>query len=672
MPCDEPESDTGERDIPTAKHFLSYRPLTPRIVVPPSKKCLNRRGRAIARIMSSHDWKTQEIAYIFGVSDHTIRRMLVPKQDRVENDYDYADGEFRKMFPPMGTYKRVGSERAARSRGGSSIADPRPVHKKSRLKISDDESMSLERRHFHHPPRPSFSDSMPLAEFLDKILGLGDLLELTTSAKLARFAEVGLTVNILRTMANWPELQRALALRRLLGNTKSTWLPALDWFEISVLATYLRRIKDNEALQTQSIYTAPSLENFLSNVHGLDLSAHSSLFDSRGLTLELLRARPDWEPVQLMLMRQVNSPEGAGSGLSPVELVALEMALRASCSQHSSPKMIVVAAMYYLRKRRAKRAAEAVAATLAAGPRLPEDLEREIFLYAAQATSGLDDRDSAQVEVDVEAVKRLVLVAKRTRDWLQPLLFRSLILLEHTSQTRLPALSFLLSSKSADFWAHGPRSIVLNVAFGPDDAAVVLPLLKACTRLERLTIASPDPERRRLLLCLTKMTELKRLTAELGMLFDHTIGSIDLSMPGFPGCALTHLSLLDELYGISPAQETHLASQLYALPELRYLALYGTVPASFLLAVLPSCPRLRLLVNRFPDSGRTTVQTMYERHLTTVTDVRFVIMPHGRLNAEWEEGDKQEWWDEAERFVEEKKQGMIDASRFWTDENMII
>ncbi|KAF7300339.1 hypothetical protein HMN09_00917200 [Mycena chlorophos] len=334
--------------------------------------------------------------------------------------------------------------------------------------------------------------------------------------------------------------------------------------------------------------------------------------------------------------------------------------------------MIVVAAMYYLRKRRAKRAAEAVAATLADGPRLPEDLERDIFLYAAQATSGLDDGDSAQVEVDVETVKRLVLVAKRTRDWLQPLLFRSLVLVEHTSQTRLPALSFLLSSKPAEFWAHGPRTIVLNVAFGPDDAAVVLPLLKACTRLERLTIASPDSERRRLLLCLAKMTELKRLSAELGMLFDHTIGSVDLSMPVFPGHTLTHLSLLDELYGISPSEEAHLASQLSTLSELRYLALYGMVAASFLLGVLASCPRLRLLANRFPDSGRTTVQTMYERHLTTVTDVRFVIMPHGRLNAEWEEGDKQDWWDEAERFVEEKKQGKIDAGRFWTDENMII
>ncbi|KAF7300340.1 hypothetical protein HMN09_00917300 [Mycena chlorophos] len=328
MPCDEPESDTGERDIPTAKHFLSYRPLTPRIVVPPSKKCLNRRGRAIARIMSSHDWKTQEIAYIFGVSDHTIRRMLVPKQDRVENDYDYADGEFRKMFPPMGTYKRVGSERAARSRGGSSTADPRPMHKKSRLTISDDESPSLQRGYVDHRPRPMFSDSLPLAEFLDKILGLGDLLELTTPAKLARFEDVGLTVKTLRTMSNWPERQLVLALRRLLSNTNSAQPSALDWFEISVLATYLSRIKHHEAPDTlaQSIHTAPSLEIFLSNVRGLDLSAHHSLFASRGLTLELLRARPDWEQLQLMLMKQIDSPEGAG--LSPVELVALEMALR--------------------------------------------------------------------------------------------------------------------------------------------------------------------------------------------------------------------------------------------------------------------------------------------------------------------------------------------------------
>jgi hypothetical protein len=76
-------------------------------VVQPShnKKALNRTGRAICRIMDSHQWSHKAIARILLVSDSSVTRAVdnirYNPRDRIEEDYDRVDPEFRIHFPPQ-------------------------------------------------------------------------------------------------------------------------------------------------------------------------------------------------------------------------------------------------------------------------------------------------------------------------------------------------------------------------------------------------------------------------------------------------------------------------------------------------------------------------------------------------------------------------------------------
>ncbi|KAJ7056089.1 hypothetical protein C8F01DRAFT_1312119 [Mycena amicta] len=106
MTRDAYESDTGERDTPTCQNFLTKTSVQKVIVLSRGpRKALNRKCRAIARIMFSHGWNTQALSRIFGVSWKTMHRCTEDPtyhtRDEVENDYDYAGPEFREHFAPI-------------------------------------------------------------------------------------------------------------------------------------------------------------------------------------------------------------------------------------------------------------------------------------------------------------------------------------------------------------------------------------------------------------------------------------------------------------------------------------------------------------------------------------------------------------------------------------------
>ncbi|KAJ6535767.1 hypothetical protein B0H19DRAFT_434647 [Mycena capillaripes] len=99
------ESDTGERDIPTCANFEQNQPVQATIHV---AKSLNRKGRAICRIMASHGWTHKSIAYIFRVSYMSVQRAIenikYSPRDRVEEDYARVDSEFLEKYPPRHQY----------------------------------------------------------------------------------------------------------------------------------------------------------------------------------------------------------------------------------------------------------------------------------------------------------------------------------------------------------------------------------------------------------------------------------------------------------------------------------------------------------------------------------------------------------------------------------------
>ncbi|KAJ7032946.1 hypothetical protein C8F04DRAFT_1261520 [Mycena alexandri] len=109
-PVEDPgyESPTGERDIPTCSNFETNTPVDQKWGFVPGQKVLNRKGRGICRIMASYRWTHGDIANIFRVSSQSVSRAVANLQyiprDRVANDYDNIDPEFRLKYPPKPDY----------------------------------------------------------------------------------------------------------------------------------------------------------------------------------------------------------------------------------------------------------------------------------------------------------------------------------------------------------------------------------------------------------------------------------------------------------------------------------------------------------------------------------------------------------------------------------------
>ncbi|KAJ7728314.1 hypothetical protein B0H14DRAFT_3169392 [Mycena olivaceomarginata] len=101
------ESDTGPRDIPTLSNFETATPVTVVHGNPArggNRKVLNRRGRAICRVMAARGWSCKAIAYIFRISESSVSRAVEnqfykPPRDRIEDDLERAGTEFRGELP---------------------------------------------------------------------------------------------------------------------------------------------------------------------------------------------------------------------------------------------------------------------------------------------------------------------------------------------------------------------------------------------------------------------------------------------------------------------------------------------------------------------------------------------------------------------------------------------
>ncbi|KAJ7062542.1 hypothetical protein C8F01DRAFT_1134516 [Mycena amicta] len=290
-------------------------------------------------------------------------------------------------------------------------------------------------------------------------------------------------------------------------------------------------------------------------------------------------------------------------------------------------------------------------------PRLPEDLERQILLLAASE--------------DTTSIPALVRVAKRTQLWLEPLLYRVLVLLEYSDS--LAFIEDRLKRKPDSVWHDGPRHLYLSLGDDERSVSALETLLRKCTEVEDLNFFLPAYQSRRFLAPLDGMTNLKRLHIGLQRLFDGSLAGIDLGRPAFAN--LTHLLLFDQLEHCTESDATYLSHQLSLLPALTHIATWGSIPGHLVLSILSSSPSLRIFVSLRQDMRQLTVQTMYERQLNGVTDVRFVIMPLAIWIQEWEDaarGLKESSWVEAERFVEGKRLGDIDRDKYWTDDDMTV
>ncbi|KAJ7241586.1 hypothetical protein C8J57DRAFT_1560773 [Mycena rebaudengoi] len=251
---------------------------------------------------------------------------------------------------------------------------------------------------------------------------------------------------------------------------------------------------------------------------------------------------------------------------------------------------------------------------------LPLDFEREIFEMAANRYP--------------ETIPALLLVAQRVLQWIEPLLYRTLVFIDHES-SRDPAAFCPESAKLAKYvqnmliWAARPC------------ADFALRVLSSCSGIRKLMLFEPHLT---MLPALEKM-KLRQLTVDLQGLF--CITAIDSARPLFR--ALTHLRLLNRPPELNFGE----------LPALTHLCLSHYYSLGLISSNLENCSRLRVLVTMFPSRPRE----LYIKIHLPIDDPRFVVMPLSfECMEDWKLSAKggRDFGGHAENFVARRRRGEIE------------
>ncbi|KAJ7151587.1 hypothetical protein C8R46DRAFT_1304045 [Mycena filopes] len=231
-------------------------------------------------------------------------------------------------------------------------------------------------------------------------------------------------------------------------------------------------------------------------------------------------------------------------------------------------------------------------------PRLPLDLERLIFELAA-------DRD-------LQTMFRLVLVAQKCRAWIEPLLYRSVVVCQ--SSWSLQSLIRTLEGRPAHY-ARWIKAIQIDPYILPNDPAVTC-ILSMCTGVVNLA----DFSHGRTPFSTLARLRLQKLCISLDIVDDLPDGNY------FRHAAfahLTHLHVLDP-----PQRWPHIP--FAALPALTHLALQNykidvrpsNIPV--LQTILTQCKSLETLVVFIPPCPKGYQNTEHTKLL--VGDPRLAIL----------------------------------------------
>ncbi|KAJ6475961.1 hypothetical protein C8R47DRAFT_662304 [Mycena vitilis] len=266
-----------------------------------------------------------------------------------------------------------------------------------------------------------------------------------------------------------------------------------------------------------------------------------------------------------------------------------------------------------------------------AAPCFPPELEREVLETMALMYP--------------EEIPTLLRVARRVLVWIEPLLYR-VVRISGYDAARERALLKTMTSRPAEFF-HAVRHIILlemSEIFTEKDA---LRLLTLCTGLTSFgcNYAWTDGS----ILPILGEKRVRRLSITLPELFG--AAEADLGHPLFH--SVTHLDILGR-----PGIE-QVIGDVPKLLALTHLCLDCEVPEELMSSVLADCPSLTLLlVQTYHGSEPVDYQ---------IRDVRFVVGICGDYWVDWEAGATQltDFWSEAEDFVERRRNGEIEATRYW-------
>ncbi|KAJ7055995.1 hypothetical protein C8F01DRAFT_375340 [Mycena amicta] len=289
-------------------------------------------------------------------------------------------------------------------------------------------------------------------------------------------------------------------------------------------------------------------------------------------------------------------------------------------------------------------------------PRLPPELEQRIFETTAV--------------MHPDYIPKLALVAHRVWTWVEPFLYRTVIIHDLNEKTGVGAsiLGHLTNgTKPPAFFHKAVRNFYLFPAHWLFMCARPSPnawkmhevkrVLEACTGVDNfLLIANLHSSK----LDLRPSLEDWR-PRRVFFLCDGPVDFKEFQTLATFSC-ITHLFIVTGALGNGKDPIFDKPSNLRALAQLmqlQHLAL-GTTPPVVLNLILSTCPSLHTLI--LDLSADSAIPEGLE-----VTDVRLVVvMDSENLMSDWDAATRGETdlWDRASDFVEKKRKGEIDASCF--------
>ncbi|KAJ7732939.1 hypothetical protein DFH07DRAFT_990544 [Mycena maculata] len=273
-------------------------------------------------------------------------------------------------------------------------------------------------------------------------------------------------------------------------------------------------------------------------------------------------------------------------------------------------------------------------------PTFPLDLERMIFELAALTRP--------------RSVLNLLLVAWRVNIWVEPHLYRTLVI-GPSPVFGLPRCSVeifnrIVRTKSPSFL----RNSVRNLMIWGVTANQAKTIISACGGIQNLKILAASDQLPLSTLSAFDTMPLRHLYGDLACLFDAF--SVPFHHPMFT--QITHLELTDTLDGEDGS--THWTGLSY-LPNLTHLALSREVESLQVFAdILAAYKSLAALLHlpHFPPATHTISDNL-------ANDPRFVIMELPHRTTDWQNGilSGNDYWARAEHFIAMRRAGKMDRER---------
>ncbi|KAF8206825.1 hypothetical protein K438DRAFT_448822 [Mycena galopus ATCC 62051] len=245
----------------------------------------------------------------------------------------------------------------------------------------------------------------------------------------------------------------------------------------------------------------------------------------------------------------------------------------------------------------------------------------------------------------------LVLVARRVKIWIEPLLFRTISIHHTVPPLPFSRLPFAAVAKLVIFQPDALREHTRHVCFVDVRLADVVPdFLSRCRCIMNLafvrTVWVPHLD---FLLTRLPLERLSFTLRALGMIFpwpDPFDGAHSLFS------SITHLSILD--YEVQ-ADDWRTWSGLAEIPNLTHLSSINGMSNSVLRGALKHCTRLEALVWVYPSQASLDEN---EAPTTEITDdPRFVALVVSNRFVDWETGARggSDYWADASALVEARR-----------------